>query len=226
MTIITTPSGRRALKQDGTLYQEFAPSAELQDARFQKQPWRQNTTPDPQTGDIKVNPVQMVTTPKPMFFENQEGAFVTVKGGDIIARDIDGKLIAIETENTRGHLFLNTKPEDDRSAIMAAGEKAVQRALAVKSKAQDKAPDHPFIIEQDKQGRTIITSTMPSGREKTWKTFSGPDYAEKFLKDEKKVADLKKQHDKSARADKGVSDMAHAMALNRKQDAERSTTLD
>lgn len=83
--------------------EEFAPTAELQDARFQKQPWRQNTTPDAQTGDIKVNPVQMVTTPKPMFFENQEGAFVTVKGSYI-----DGKLSAVETENTRGHLFLNT----------------------------------------------------------------------------------------------------------------------
>lgn len=221
MTIITTPSGRRALKQNGTLYQEFAPNAELQDAKFQKQPWRQNTTPDIQTGDIKINPVQMVTTPKPMFFANQEGAFVTVKAGDIIARNIDGELNAIATENTHGYLFLNIKPNDERSAIMAAGKKAVQRTQAVKYKAQEKIPDHPFFIEQDKQERTIITSSMPSGRQKTWKTFARQDYAEKFLKDEKKVAELKKQHEKSVHADKSVSNMAHAMSMIRKQDAER-----
>lgn len=221
MTMITTPSGRRALKKDDTLYQEFAPTPEIRDARFQKQPWRQDTTPDPKTGDIKINPVQMTTTPKPMFFETKEGEFITVQGGDVIARDLDGKLSKVAIEQTRNHLFLNTSPSDDRNAIVAASEKAIQRTQAVKSAAQNQAPDHPFIIEQDKQGRSIITSTMPSGREQTWKTFADQDYAENFLNDEKKVAELKKKHEKSVRSDEGVRDMALSMAMKKKQDSQR-----
>jgi uncharacterized protein YifE (UPF0438 family) len=223
MQKIISQSGERHLRKDGKFYRRLdAKDPDFLKA-FSSRGWSQNIGAPSDSEMPPMNPVKMVSFPQGTFFEKETGP-VLVPAGDFLSRDADGVLSHVPAEDVKNYVAVRVEEEATRTEVEAAASKAIARIEQVRkvARAQSQNIDQsPISLKEDDQGRALLVSSLPDGREKVWKSFAWKEAAEKFLGDEKKHADLLKQHEKACRSARGVDDMAHAFRMARKADLTR-----
>lgn len=223
MQEIVTPSGSRAIRKNGVLYQHLDLDNPRTLRSFTSGRWYQDVGDDTKEDMPPLRPVQINSRPKGMFFDGPKGP-VLVAAGDFVARDADGQLSLLPAERVRNHVVLPVPASAPREKIEDAARSTLERTSRVREVARSRAGDRepsPISVREDDEGRAMLVSTLPDGREKIWKTFAWKKAAETFLADDEKHAGLLKSHKTACERMRSVNDMAHAFRMDRRAGQDR-----
>lgn len=213
MKEITLPSGRRALKDGDTLYQEESLERAPLQATLSSARWYQDLG-ETESGDPPApNPVKLVEARKAMFFEPKGDKRLLVEKGDWLSVDLNGTLSVVPGERVRAFSALHVGDNPTPEHIQKVAQDVVDRIARAREAAREQGS--PLSTREDDTGRGLIVSTLPDGRETTWKTFASLADADRHLEDPKRRKSLEEAHSKSARSVKSMSGMAESFRRDR-----------
>lgn len=223
MEQIKLASGRRAFRKDGLLYQELDLGAEPVQRALAREKWQQYIGAPADTDLPPAKPVKLISRPKPMCVEN-EGSILFVPAGDFIAQDMDGRCSVVPAERVRDYTALAVASDAGREEAEAAARDTLKRISTMRTAARarsDQEAPSSISISEDKEGRGLLVSTLPDGRERIWKTFGWRSAAETFLSDPANRQTLERQHSEACRSLEGIQNVAHAYRMDRKMGSVR-----